>query len=147
MSDIQLLLVGFFALVIIRVPIAFAMILSSAMVILRMDMPLTSVVNNMFASINSFPLLAVPFFMLLGQIMNTGGVTDRLVGVSNAWVGHIRGGLGHVNVLVSMLFAGLSGSGASDTAGVGSIMIPPCTGPGSPCPSPWPSRRPRPPWA
>lgn len=124
MSDIQLLLVGFFVLVIIRVPIAFAMILASVLVMLHMDMPLTSVANNMYASINSFPLLAVPFFMLLGQVMNVGGVTDRLVNVSNAWVGHIRGGLGHVNVLVSMLFAGLSGSGASDTAGVGSIMIP-----------------------
>jgi tripartite ATP-independent transporter DctM subunit len=83
-----------------------------------------SVVNQMFAGINSFPLLAVPFFMLLGQVMNGGGITDRLVNVSNVWVGHIRGGLGHVNVMVSMLFAGLSGSGAADTAGIGSMMIP-----------------------
>ena len=124
MSEIQLLIVSFFVLVLVRVPIAFAMILSSILVLWQMDMPLTSVANHMYAGINSFPLLAVPFFMLLGQVMNAGGVTDRLVNVSNAWVGHIRGGLGHVNVLVSMLFAGLSGSGASDTAGVGSIMIP-----------------------
>lgn len=83
-----------------------------------------TVINQMFAGINSFPLLAVPFFMLLGQMMTSGGITDRLVGVSDVWVGHIRGGLGHINVLVSMLFAGLSGSGAADTAGIGSIMIP-----------------------
>ena len=69
-------------------------------------------------------MLAVPFFMLLGQLMNSGGITDRLVNVSDVWVGHIRGGLGHVNVMVSMLFAGLSGSAAADTAGIGSLMIP-----------------------
>ncbi|MGD8562103.1 MAG: TRAP transporter large permease, partial [Desulfarculaceae bacterium] len=98
--------------------------MSSLLVILQLELPLMSVINQMFAGINSFPLLAVPFFMLLGQLMNSGGITNSLVGVSNAWVGQIRGGLGHVNVMVSMLFAGLSGSAAADTAGIGSMMIP-----------------------
>ena len=124
MNPLVLLLGSFFLLLILRVPIAFGMAISSLLVIIQLDLPLMSIVNQMFAGINSFPLLAVPFFMLLGQLMNGGGITDRLVNVSNVWVGHIRGGLGHVNVMVSMLFAGLSGSGAADTAGIGSMMIP-----------------------
>jgi tripartite ATP-independent transporter DctM subunit len=68
--------------------------------------------------------LAVPFFMLLGRILNQGGITERLLAIANAAVGHVRGGLGHVNVLVSMIFASLSGSAAADTASVGAILIP-----------------------
>ncbi len=124
MNPLILLMGSFFLMIFIRIPIAFAMGMSSLLVIFQLEMPLVSVINQMFAGINSFPLLAVPFFMLLGQLMNGGGITDRLVNVSNVWVGHIRGGLGHVNVLVSMLFAGLSGSGAADTSGIGSMMIP-----------------------
>ena len=124
MNPLVLLMGSFFLMIFIRIPIAFAMAISSILVVLQLELPLMSVINQMFAGINSFPLLAVPFFMLLGQMMNGGGVTDKLVNVSNVWVGHIRGGLGHVNVLVSMLFAGLSGSGAADTAGIGSMMIP-----------------------
>ena len=71
-----------------------------------------------------FPLLAVPFFLLLGSLMNVGGITEILVKLSYSLVGHIKGGLGHVNVLVSMLFAGLSGSAAADTAGIGAMLIP-----------------------
>jgi tripartite ATP-independent transporter DctM subunit len=124
MNPLLVLLGSFFLMVAIKIPIAFAMAISSLLVIIQLDLPFMSVVNQMFAGINSFPLLAVPFFMLLGQLMNSGGITQRLVNVSNVWVGHIRGGLGHVNVMVSMLFAGLSGSAAADTAGIGSIMIP-----------------------
>lgn len=66
----------------------------------------------------------MPFFLLAGMIMNQGKVTDRLLELSQALVGHIRGGLAHVNVLVSMLFAGISGSPAADTSGIGSILVP-----------------------
>jgi tripartite ATP-independent transporter DctM subunit len=115
---------GFFVLIAIRVPVAFALAISSLAVIWQLDLPFVSIVNQLFTGINSFPLLAVPFFLILGNLMNTGGITERLVDVSNAWVGHIKGGLGHVNVLVSMLFAGLSGSPASDAAGIGGMLIP-----------------------
>ncbi|NKB28403.1 MAG: TRAP transporter large permease subunit [Rhodobacteraceae bacterium] len=100
------------------------MILSSVVVLLSEDLPLTSVINQMYSNIDSFTLLAVPFFMLLGRILNAGSITARLLTLSNASVGHVRGGLGHVNVFVSMVFASLSGSAAADTASVGSILIP-----------------------
>jgi tripartite ATP-independent transporter DctM subunit len=78
----------------------------------------------MWKSYNSFILLAVPFFLLAANLMNAAGITDRLVKLAQATVGHLPGGLGHVNVLVSMLFAGISGSSTADAAGIGSLMIP-----------------------
>lgn len=124
MNPLALLLVSFFVLIALRVNIAFALILSSVLVILHEGLPLTSVVNQMYSGIDSFTLLAVPFFMLLGRILNAGSITERLLKVADATVGHVRGGLGHVNVFVSMIFASLSGSAAADTASVGSILIP-----------------------
>jgi tripartite ATP-independent transporter DctM subunit len=124
MNPIILLLVSFFVLIFLRVPVAFALALSSFAVITQLGMPIAAILNQMFTGINSFPLLAVPFFMILGSLLNEGGITDRLLKFSNAWVGHIKGGLGHVNVLVSMLFAGLSGSSAADTSGIGGMLIP-----------------------
>jgi TRAP-type C4-dicarboxylate transport system permease large subunit len=128
------LIASFLLLIALRMPIAFAIGLASILTILQLGIPLTSVVNQMFASINSFPLLAVPFFLLLGRLMNDGGITDRLLAFADASVGHIRGGLGHVNVLVSMMFASLSGSGAADTASVGAVMIPAMKKAGYPAP-------------
>lgn len=124
MNPLVLLLGGFFVLIAFRVNIGFSLILSSVFVILWEDLPLTSVINQMYSNTESFTLLAVPFFMFLGRILNSGSITDRLLNVANASVGHIRGGLGHVNVFVSMIFASLSGSAAADTASVGSILIP-----------------------
>lgn len=125
MDNALLILLGsFFFLIAIRVPVAFAMGISSLLIIVQQELPFMSLINQMFSGINSFPLLAVPFFLILGQVMNSGGITERLIKVSDVWVGHIKGGLGHVNVLVSMLFAGLSGSSAADTAGVGGMLIP-----------------------
>ncbi|MDD4837114.1 MAG: TRAP transporter large permease subunit, partial [Dethiosulfovibrio sp.] len=124
MEALALLMGSFFALIFIRVPIAFALGISSIATIFYLDLPLSVVLNQMYSGIDSFPLLAVPFFMLLGRLMNDGGITEKLMKVSDAWVGHIRGGLGHINVMVSMLFAGLSGSAAADTAGIGSMLIP-----------------------
>ena len=121
---LYILLGSFFILVFFRVPLSFALGCSAIFTLMYLDVPLLIMLNQMYTSLNSYPLLAVPFFMLLGRLMNDGGITDRLVRVSDAWVGHIRGGLGHVNVMVSMLFAGLSGSSTADTAGVGSMMIP-----------------------
>lgn len=125
MSSHLLFLLGtFFLFIVLRVPVAFALGLSSLLTVVQLGLPFTSIVNQMFSGINSFPLLAVPFFLLLGRLMNDGGIIDRLMKVSDAWVGHIKGGLGHVNVMVSMLFAGLSGSSSADTAGIGAMLIP-----------------------
>ncbi len=115
----------FIGLVILRVPVAFALALACVPVFV-LDERLTPflLMNEMFKSYNAFVLLAVPFFLLAANIMNAAGITDRLVLLSRAMVGHLPGGLGHVNVVVSMLFAGISGSSTADAAGIGSLLIP-----------------------
>lgn len=80
--------------------------------------------RNVYNGMDSFPLMAIPFFMLAGELMNRGGITERLVEFSQAMMGHLRGGLAHVNILSSMLFAGLSGSAVADTSALGSMLIP-----------------------
>ncbi|MEV8467839.1 TRAP transporter large permease [Fluviibacterium sp. DFM31] len=80
--------------------------------------------RNVYNGMDSFPLMAIPFFMLAGELMNRGGITERLVEFAQALMGHLRGGLAHVNVLSSMLFAGLSGSAVADTSALGSMLIP-----------------------
>lgn len=134
MNPLVILLLSFFVLIGLRVNIGFALILSSGFVMLLDDLPLISIVNQMYAGIDSFTLLAVPFFMLLGRILNAGSITQRLLAVADTTVGHVRGGLGHVNVFVSMVFASLSGSAAADTASVGSILIPAMKEAGYPAP-------------
>lgn len=124
MGDTILLIGGFLLLIMLRVPIAFALAASSLVTILALGLSPVTVANQMFSGINSFSLLAVPFFLFLGKLMNDGGITDRLLKVADTIVGPIRGGLGHVNVLASMMFGCISGSGAADTASVGSVLIP-----------------------
>ncbi len=116
---------SFIALVVLRVPVAFALGLACVPVFM-LEERLTPflLMNEMFKSYNAFVLLAVPFFLLAANIMNAAGITDRLVRLSRALVGHLPGGLGHVNVTVSMLFAGISGSSTADAAGIGSLLIP-----------------------
>ncbi len=80
--------------------------------------------QRLFLGINQFPLLAIPLFLLAGEIMNVGGITRNLVRFANVLVGHLRGGLAHVNIVASILFAGLSGSAVADTSALGSILIP-----------------------
>ena len=80
--------------------------------------------RNVYNGMDSFPLMAIPFFMLAGVLMNRGGITSRLVEFSQAIMGHFRGGLAHVNILSSMLFAGLSGSAVADTSAIGSMLVP-----------------------
>lgn len=124
MSQIVILFISFFAMVFLRVPVAYALSLASLLVIVNEGLNPVLLVQQMFHGLNSFPLLAVPFFLLAGQLLNSGLITERLLRLSQALVGHIRGGLAHVNVVVSMLFAGMSGSSTADTAGVGSVLIP-----------------------
>jgi tripartite ATP-independent transporter DctM subunit len=85
---------------------------------------ITLLYRNVYNGMDSFPLMAIPFFMLAGELMNKGGITMRLVEFAQALMGHLRGGLAHVNVLSSMLFAGLSGSAVADTSALGSMLIP-----------------------
>lgn len=116
---------GFLLLVLIRVPVAFALGIATVPIVL-MDVRLTPfiVLDRMFQSYNSFILLAVPFFLLAANLMNSGKITDRLIELARAMTGWMPGGLGHVNVAVSMLFAGISGSSTADAAGCGKILIP-----------------------
>ncbi len=116
---------GFLMLVLIRVPVAFALGIATVPIVL-LDIRLTPfiVLDRMFQSYNSFILLAVPFFLLAANLMNSGKITDRLIELARVLTGWMPGGLGHVNVAVSMLFAGISGSSTADAAGCGKILIP-----------------------
>lgn len=119
------LLIGLFLILMgIGVPIAFSLAVSSLIYLLISGVPLTIVPQTMFAGINSFVLLAIPAFILAGNLMNNGGITDRIIQFSNASVGRIRGGLGLTNVASSLGFGGISGTALSDTASIGSVMIP-----------------------
>lgn len=115
----------FAALVLLRVPVSFALGLA-CLPILFIDERLTPflLINEMWKSYNTFILLAVPFFLLAANLMNAAGITERLINLARASVGHLPGGLGHINVMVSMLFAGISGSSTADAAGIGSLLIP-----------------------
>ena len=125
-GQVSLLMFGlFFALLIVRVPVAFSLGLACVPVFF-IDDRLTPMLlmNEMLKSYNSFLLLAIPFFLLAANLMNSAGITEKLVRLARTVVGHLPGGLGHVNVVVSMLFAGISGSSTADAAGVGGVMIP-----------------------
>ena len=118
-----LFIVVFLFLLVFRVPIAFALGLSSVVYFMMNGMPLTTIPQIMITPFDSFPILAVPLFMLAGELMNTGGVSHRLYNFAKVLVGHIPGSLGHVNVIGSMIFAGMSGSAVADAAGLGAVEI------------------------
>ncbi len=105
-------------------PVAIAMAGASlAYILVASDLPAFVVVHRMISGIDSFPLLAVPFFILAGNLMNNAGITTRIFNFAMALVGWLRGGLGHVNVLASVIFAGMSGTAIADAAGLGTIEI------------------------
>ena len=114
-------------LILIGLPVVFALMAAPfAMIMAEGDTRnvVAGLYRNLYNGMDSFPLMALPFFMLAGEIMNRGGITMRLVEFAQAFMGHLRGGLAHVNILSSMLFAGLSGSAVADTSAIGSTMIP-----------------------
>jgi C4-dicarboxylate transporter DctM subunit len=113
-----------FASLLISLPIAFALAAISIFILAINDVNLIIVAQRLHGGVNSFPLLAVPFFVLAGQIMNHAGISERLVEFARAIVGKMKGGLSAVNIITSMFFAGMSGTSMSDTAAVGGIMIP-----------------------
>lgn len=114
-----------FAAVILGIPVVFSLGIANVVLLFLMDLPLTILPSKMVSGMNSFPLLAIPFFMFVGEVMNHGGIAKRLVRFADAFVGHITGGLGHVNILASMFFGGISGSAIADTAAIGGLMVPP----------------------
>jgi tripartite ATP-independent transporter DctM subunit len=120
-----ILLVGSFLLfIVLRFPIAYSLGISSVLTVIYMGMPIEIVAQNIVRGINAFSLMAVPFFILAGDLMSNGGIASRLVKLADALVGWMRGGLAIVNIVASMFFGGISGSSAADTASLGPIMIP-----------------------
>ena len=113
------------ALILIGVPIAFSLLISAAVyVICFSTLDPIIIPQKMQYGLNLFVLLAIPFFLMLGEVMGRAGITGRLVDLANAIVGHVRGGMAHVNIVTSMLMAGIQGTAAADTAAVGSMLIP-----------------------
>ena len=122
--DLGLLFVATFGLIALEVPIAFALIAGSLLYFLTSSpLPVGIVVQRMAPGIDSFPLLAIPLFVLAGSILNSGGIAARIFEFAAALVGHIRGGLAHVNVVASLIFAGMSGVAQADAAGLGTVEI------------------------
>lgn len=118
--SIILQLLGFLLL---TVPVGFALGYVVFNYFLVNGVPLTNLVQTIGQGVNNFTFLAVPFYIMAGQLMNTGGMTNAIFGFANSLVGHIRGGLGHVNILASMIFAGMSGAAVADAAGLGTVEI------------------------
>jgi tripartite ATP-independent transporter DctM subunit len=116
----------FLTFLLIGLPVFFGLLFAPGILLYLngQEKDITLLYRNVYAGMDSFPLMAIPFFMLAGELMNKGGITMRLVEFSQAFMGHLRGGLAHVNVLSSMLFAGLSGSAVADTSALGSMLIP-----------------------
>lgn len=118
------LFLAFVVLIFIGVPVAFSLGISSVIYLVLQGMPLNIIPQKMYAGIDSFVLICIPGFILAGNLMNTGGITKRIIHFANAILGFIRGGLGLANVAASMLFAGISGTALADTASIGGILIP-----------------------
>ncbi len=119
-----ILFLSFVLLLIIGFPVAFSLGVSSLIYIVIKGIPLNIIPQKMYSGIDSFVLLCIPAFVLAGNLMNTAGITRRIINLSNALVGFIRGGLALANVAASMIFAGISGTALADTASIGAILIP-----------------------
>jgi len=124
LTDALVLLVTFFVLLVLGMPIAACLGIAALTMILALGIPIVVVAQRLAASVDSFTLVAVPLFILAGNIMAAGGIAHRLVRLSVALVGWLPGGLAAANVLASMIFGGISGSASADLAAIGSVMIP-----------------------
>lgn len=122
------MVLGFITLIIcmlIGVPIAFSLGLASlAILVFSNGIPLGIIAQRMFTGLDSFPFMAIPFFILAGQLMNSSGITQKIVAFADVLVGHLKGGLAQINIVASMFFAGITGSAVADTSAIGSILIP-----------------------
>ena len=121
---IAIMLGSFVIMLLLRMPISFTLGISSVLTALYLDIPLATLLQRMVSGVQSFSLLAIPFFILAGEIMGQGGISRRLITFANALVGWMRGGLAQVNIVASMFFGGISGSAVADTSSIGSILIP-----------------------
>ena len=121
---ILVLLGSFIVMIFLRFPIAYAVALSSILCLLSQGLPLTTVCQQMVKGISSFSLMAVPFFITMGVLMGSGGISEKLIALANACVGWMTGGMAMVNIVASYFFGGISGSASADTASLGSILIP-----------------------
>ena len=119
-----ILLGSFFAMILLRFPIAYAVGLSTVFCLLSQGQALVTLPQQMVKGVWSFSLMAVPFFITMGVLMGTGGISERLIALANSLVGWMRGGLAMVNIVASYFFGGISGSASADTASLGSILIP-----------------------
>ncbi|WP_163578224.1 TRAP transporter large permease [Halomonas faecis] len=122
--EVTLLFMTFLVLLLVGVPIAFSLGIASLAYLLLEGISLTIVPQRMYAGIDTFVLLCIPGFVLAGNLMNVGNITEHIVRFCNALMGHIRGGLGLANVGGSMIFGGISGTAVADAASIGSVMIP-----------------------
>lgn len=123
-TAIAVLLVSFLVMIMLRFQIAYAVALSSLFCLMYQGLPLTSICQQMVKGINSFSMMAIPFFITMGCLMGTGGISEKLIALANACVGWMTGGMAMVNIVASYFFGGISGSAAADTASLGSILIP-----------------------
>ena len=116
----------FVMLLALGMPVVFALLVGPGLSLVLDDQRpyFAALLSRLYNGIDSFPLLAVPFFILAGELMNSGGITERIVRFSQSLVGHVRGGLAQVNILSSMLFAGISGSAVADASAIGKMMVP-----------------------
>ena len=122
---LTILFLTFFVLLLINMPIAFALGIATAVTLLSDPvLPINSIVTRAFVGVDSFTLLAIPFFIIAGELMNACGITERIVAFARSLVGFIRGGLAHVSIVSSMFFAGISGSATADASALGSMIIP-----------------------
>lgn len=121
---IWILLLFFFLLIFLGVPVAFSMTIVSVIGLWVLDLPLMMVIQQMKSGMDHFPFLALPFFILAGNLMETGGIASRLVDLSKALIGHLRGGMGMVVCIAEIFFSGISGSSVADASAMTSIMVP-----------------------
>ncbi|MFH1511899.1 MAG: TRAP transporter large permease [Bacillota bacterium] len=119
-----ILLGSFLLMVVLRFPIAYAVGIASVICLIYLGRPLTIMAQQMVRGISSFSLMAVPFFITMGCIMGSGGISKKLIALADSLVGWMRGGMAQVNIVASYFFGGISGSAAADTASLGSILIP-----------------------
>ena len=119
-----ILIGSFIFMLVMKFPITFSLFLSSVFTAIYLSIPMMSIVQRLVSGVNSFSLLAIPFFILSGEIMSQGGISRRLVGFANALIGRVRGGLAQVNILASMFFGGISGSAVADVSSIGAMLIP-----------------------
>lgn len=123
-TAIIVLLGSFFLMIFLRFPIAYAVGLASIFCLLVQGLPLATICQYMVKGISSFSLMAVPFFITMGVLMGSGGISEKLIALANACVGWMRGGMAMVNIVASYFFGGISGSASADTASLGTILIP-----------------------